>query len=149
MSISLQQNRKREQKQGDMIVSGGLLTSSKGIQGCFRPHGMHKWLDDYKLNTGVAGLYIIHNDIYIDIQHNYFNKEELIKPFYYIKLFRIKPYRYGFLALEASQDNGSVIHDIILGDFYFKLPKIIFRIISPFLERKYISIFYKTDAKFS
>ena len=86
-------------KLGNMKIDGGLLVSSQSPKGIFRPYGMRKWLDDYKLNKGLWALYVINNDIYLDIQSDFYGKDDELVGTPYLKFYQ---WRYARLLLKSS-----------------------------------------------
>ncbi len=111
-----------------------LHVTSKSPKGIFRPYGMTKWLDNWKMNAGYIILHLIHNDIYIDIQSDYYGKEDLMGTPY------LKVYKWGMLAMEFMEDDRYFKIDTKLWDLYIRLPRKIYPFIGKFLERKYIEI---------
>ena len=123
-----------QRETGKMYIHGGLSNSYTAPQGVIRPYGMTKWIDGNKMDIGINLLYIIHNDIYIDIQNEHYGKEDSIESSCYIK---IGPW---FVLAMEIENNTILQFDYINLDLYIRIPRILYNIIGPLLEKKYVKI---------
>jgi hypothetical protein len=84
---------------------------------------------------GVIYLYIIHNDIYLDIQsYNYGKDDELVGTPY------LKFYKWWVLAVEFLDDKRYLVVDRLDKSVYIRIPRFSYKIFGTIFKRKYIKM---------